>query len=490
MIQGTGSHVGKSFLATALCRILLRRGYEVAPFKAQNMANNAAAVAGGEIGRAQALQAAAGRVDPDVRMNPVLLKPSGDRRSQVVLMGKPVGTFTVRQIDRRKPVWFKTVRRAFQTLSAENDAMVIEGAGSPAEINLRSVDFANMRVAKMAGARVILVGDIDRGGVFASLFGTVRLLRPDERDTLIGLCINKFRGDATLLDSGLRFLRRKTGHPVLGVIPYDTELRLPEEDSLALGWRTPGRQGRDGRRLALGLVRTPHIANFTDFDPFQVEPDVMIRDVVRPKDLSGLSTVLLPGSKNVFGDMDFLRRSGLADALRSDTRLPIVGICGGLQLLGRAMIDPGGVEAGRPARTAGLGLLPVVTRFSRKKIVRPVVWRHRPSKALIRGYEIHHGMVSVIDGSTGACQPLFHGENETREGCISSDGRVIGTLTHGVFDSDRFRAAFLNGLRKRAGRPLRPPARYDLDSLIDRAADLVESHLDVGAILRRLIKHS
>ncbi len=486
MIQGTGSHVGKSFLVMALCRIFLRRGIEVVPFKAQNMANNAAAVTGGEIGRAQALQAAAARIDPDVRMNPLLLKPSGNKICQAVLMGKPVGSFTVKQLDRKKPAWFKTIQKAYHSLAAENDATVIEGAGSPAEINLREADYANMRVAQMADAQVILVGDIDRGGVFAALHGTQDLLLPVERKRIVGLCINKFRGDASLLDSGIRFLRQKTGKPVMGVIPYDTNLRLPEEDSLGLNWRSSRRSRRNKHSLEIGLVHTPHIANFTDFDPFQVEPDVVIRDVHSPRDLEGLAAVILPGSKNVFGDMRFLNRSGLANAIRTPADFSIVGICGGLQLLGRTIIDSIGVEDRRPARMDGLGLLPVHTRFFRKKIVRPVVRRHRPSRSIILGYEIHHGIIYPDPDDRRVARPLFHSENGSTEGCISPDGRILGTLTHGVFDSDKFRAAFLNRLRKHSGLPERPAAEYDLEKNIDRAADLVSSHLDVNAILRLL----
>lgn len=486
MIQGTGSHVGKSFLVMALCRIFLRRGLEVAPFKAQNMANNAAAVTGGEIGRAQALQAAAARVDPDVRMNPLLLKPSGNKICQAVLMGKPIGSFTVKHLDRKKPAWFKTIQKAYHSLADENDAIVIEGAGSPAEINLRESDYANMRVAQMADARVILVGDIDRGGVFASLHGTLDLLRPEERNRIAGLCINKFRGDASLLDSGIRFLRKKTGKPVIGVIPYDTDLRLPEEDSLGLNWRSAHPIRRNKNSLTIGLVRTPHIANFTDFDPFQVESDVVIRDVRSPRDLEGLAALMLPGSKNVFGDMRFLNRSGLAGAIRKPADFSIVGVCGGLQLLGRTIVDPVGVEDRRPARVEGLGLLPVHTRFFRNKIVRPVIRRHPPSRSVIRGYEIHHGIVYL---DPGVAKPLFRSDNGSTEGCISPDGRIFGTLTHGLFDSDKFRAAFLNQLRKNSGLPQQPAAEYDLEKNIDRAADLVESHLDVNAVLRLLRKN-
>ncbi len=515
MIQGTGSHVGKSFIVAALCRVFLRRGIEVAPFKAQNMSNNAAAVTGGEIGRAQALQAAAARLDPDVRMNPLLLKPTANHKSQAVLLGKPLGTFSVSQIDRRKPVWFRAVRKAFDGLKRENDLVLIEGAGSPAEINLRQVDYANMRVADMAGAAVILVGDIDRGGVFASLHGTLDLIRPAGRRRVIGFCINKFRGDASLLKSGIRFLESRWNRPALGVIPYDTELRLPEEDSLALAWSTrptPGRMrspaGSAAPRpqvpasptpagsaplapqmpgLVLGLVLTPHIANFTDFDPFREESDVTIRDVRSPRDLQGTHAILLPGSKNVFADWAFLRRSGLAAAITTDNTRPIFGICGGYQILGRTIQDPVGVESGRPAEIEALGILPVRTRFFRKKIVRPVVRRHRASRSEIRGYEIHQGLIFP---DPPPVRPLFVAAGGEPEGCVSPDGRVMGTVTHGVFDSDRFRNFYLNQLRKRAGLPSRPPTQFELEPRIERAADLVESHLDIDFVCNCLNSRS
>lgn len=487
MIQGTGSHVGKSFLAMALCRIFLKRGYEAAPFKAQNMALNSAAVTGGEIGRAQALQAAAARTDADVRMNPLLLKPCGDRKSQVVLLGKPVGTFDVKSLDKKKPLWFRCVRSSFQSLFKEYDAMVIEGAGSPAEINLRNVDYANMRVARMSNAAVLLVGNIDTGGVFASLYGTFALLRPDEQERISGFVINKFRGDPSLLHSGIRFLERTTRKKVFGVIPYDTDLRLPEEDSLGLGMKAAPSSGfqTKNRRLAIGLVRVPTIANFTDYDPFWVEPDVSLRDVFSPEDLSGLSAVILPGSKNVFADLKYLRQKGLADALVNSASLPTIGICGGLQLLGQDLDDPEGVENGRPAHARALGLLPLQTRFHPQKIVRPVVWKHRPSRAIVRGYEIHHGRIHFLGEPA---TPLFHGKHGETEGCVSPDGRIWGTLTHGVFDSDEFRSAFLNRLRAREGLPARAPRPFEVESRIERAAVLVESHMDIDVILRILKK--
>lgn len=495
MIQGTGSHVGKSFLVTALCRIFLNRGYEVAPFKAQNMALNSAAVIGGEIGRAQAIQAAAARVDPDVRMNPLLLKPCGQRKSQAVLMGKPVGTFGIRELDRKKPVWFRRVRSAFESLEGENDLVVLEGAGSPAEINLRKVDYANMRAANMAGAAVILVGDIDRGGVFAALYGTFSLLRPAERKRIVGFIINKFRGDPSLLASGLRFLERKTGKPVLGVVPYDTDLRLPEEDSLALSNSLSHGIAKIDRAsgqksMTLGLVRVPSIANFTDYDPFQVEPDVIVRNVFSPPDLRDLAAVILPGSKNVFADIKFLRDRGLDSAITCGIGIPVIGICGGFQILGMRLDDPLGIENGRPACASGLGLLPVRTEFRREKIVRPVEWKHRPSRSVVRGYEIHHGIVSALNGALNGApsRPMFHNGRGATEGCLSADGRIWGTLTHGVFDSDEFRNAFLNDLRTRHRLPRRPVRPYDVEPSIERAARLVEKHVDVAAIFRILKK--
>ncbi len=483
MIQGTGSHAGKSFLTTALCRIFFRRGYSVAPFKAQNMANNAAAVEGGEIGRAQALQASAAKINADVRMNPLLLKPTGERACQAVLMGKAVGMFSITELNRRKPAWFKRVTGAFRSLQREYDLVIIEGAGSPAEINIRRTDYANMRMASAGGAAVLLAGDIDRGGVFAALYGTHRLLTPAERQRIFGFCLNKFRGDAGLLRSGLRFLKRETGMAALGVVPYDTQIRLPEEDSLGMA-RHGGLNKRHRRgAVSIGFVRTPHIANFTDYDPFYVEPDVILREIQTAQDLDGLDAVILPGSKNVFDDCRFLRRTGLADAISRRENLTIVGICGGYQMMGGIIDDPGGVENGQPDSIEGMGLLPIRTKFFRKKIVAAVERRHLPSRSIVRGYEIHSGRVFPING---AGRHLFEAFDGQSEGVSIESGRVWGTLTHGVFDSDRFRNAFLNRLRRAKRLPERPVTAFDVEPMIERAANLVEAHLDVNAIERHL----
>ncbi|MBC7105189.1 MAG: cobyric acid synthase, partial [Firmicutes bacterium] len=402
MVQGTTSHAGKSVLTTALCRIFRQDGYRVAPFKAQNMSLNAYVTAdGGEIGRAQGVQAEAAGVEATVDMNPILLKPKGDTVSQVILRGRPWAD--VRAADYRDdylvPLW-EAVRESFARLAADHDLIVIEGAGSPAEVNLKGRDLANMRVAALAGAPVILVADIDRGGVFASLVGTLELLEPEERRRVRGLVVNKFRGDEGLLKPGLDFLAARTGCPVLGVLPYLAELGVEPEDSVSL---TEGRAGT-GTELDLAVVRLPLIANFTDFEPFRGEPDVAVRYVAHPAGLGRPDALFLPGTKNTTRDLLFLYESGWAGAIRDFAARggPVVGICGGYQMLGREVHDPVGSEEGLPF-VAGLGLLDAVTVFRPGKVTgrtRATVAAEAGALAEVRGetvraYEIHAGETAV-----------------------------------------------------------------------------------------------
>ncbi|HEX9307784.1 MAG TPA: cobyric acid synthase, partial [Anaeromyxobacter sp.] len=382
MVQGTASSVGKSLVVTGLCRLFRRAGLRVAPFKAQNMALNAAVAAdGGEIGRAQAVQADAAGIDPTVDMNPILLKPEGDSRSQVVVLGKPSGSMTAADYHRHKPELRSVVREALARLRARFDVVVIEGAGSPAEVNLKDRDLVNMDVAKAAGARVLLVGDIDRGGVFAAFVGTMELLPPEERALVGGFLVNKFRGDPRLLDSGLDFLRERTGVPVVGVLPYLRGLRIADEDSVSLDHRRRTRRAAPGE-LELAIVRLPRIANYDEFDALEHEPGVVVRYVDRPEELRGADLVVLPGSKSTAPDLRWLRASGVADELgaRAARGDPILGVCGGCQMLGRAVLDPDGVESDE-AEAAGLGLLPIVTRFRREKTTARV--RARPLAMLL-----------------------------------------------------------------------------------------------------------
>ena len=356
MVQGTSSHAGKSVLATALCRIFAQDGLRVAPFKAQNMSLNSYATPdGAEIGRSQAVQAAAALTSASVDMNPVLLKPEGGTRSQVVLMGQPLAAASVREYHEMKPAVWDVVTSALARLRADYDVVVIEGAGSPAEINLKQHDIVNMRVALHAQAPVLLVGDIDRGGVFAQLVGTMVLLEPEERALVKGHVINKFRGDPSLLGTGLDFLRERTGVPVAGVIPHFTDIHIAEEDSLGLD---PKRRNPGEAAVDVAVIRLPHVANFDDFDPLHHEPAAGVRYVGRADDLGNPDLVVIPGSKTTVADLDWLRANGLAERILALRRsgVPVIGICAGYQMLGDALLDPDGVESPR-AETRGLGLL-------------------------------------------------------------------------------------------------------------------------------------
>ncbi|MGH9368174.1 MAG: cobyric acid synthase [Thermoanaerobaculia bacterium] len=492
MIQGTASHVGKSLLVAGLCRILARDGYRVAPFKAQNMALNSFVTAeGGEIGRAQAVQARAARVMPTVDMNPILLKPSNDTDAQVIVLGRPIGTFSAAAYGSEQiPLLRRVVREAYTRLAAQVEVVVIEGAGSPAEVNLRDRDLCNMAAAEMAGAPVLLVGDIDRGGVFAALLGTLELLEPAERDRVQGFIINKFRGDRQLLTPGLDFLVARTGKPVFGVIPFDRTLRLPEEDALperafANGWR------RDASRLQIGVVLLPHLSNFTDFDSLAAEPDLELRYVADPDEIAGLDGVILPGSKSTVADLDFLREKGLAEAItRAAARgKMIVGICGGYQMLGAVIADPDHVESVR-GDVSGLGLLKVRTRFEKEKITHQIRARCCWTGDEVRGYEIHHGVSLCLDGTMRAFEILERSGQaaQTLEGARDGGGRIWGTNIHGLFDNDAFRHRFVADLCERVGRP--GPARvrpsWNVDQELDRWAEVLRAHLDVPAIYRLL----
>lgn len=443
MVQGTGSHVGKSLLATALCRILRQDGYRVAPFKAQNMSNNAAVCAdGGEIGRAQAEQAAACGIEPTTAMNPILLKPCTDTGSQVVVMGRATATLTAKEYQVHKVSLLPKVQAAIDSLLEDNEVVVIEGAGSPAEINLKQHDLVNMRTAAMADAAVLLVGDIDKGGVFAQLVGTFELLDDDERRRVRGLIINKFRGDLDILRPGLDFIEKRLERPVLGVVPYLHRLRIAEEDTIPeeLLRRSP-------RALRIDVIRHPRIANFTDFDA--------LGDTVRyvsepPDDLP--DAVIVPGTKSTVADLRHLREAGFEAWIRGAQQagVEIVGICGGFQMLGRTIVDPHHAESQEDAFD-GLGLLDCHTVFQTVKETARVKGVHVASGAAIEGYEIHAG---CTQGNPGP-RPLFriterHGmAAEGYDGVASPDGRVWGTYLHGVFDGDGFRRWWLERLQAR-----------------------------------------
>ena len=495
MFCGTGSDVGKSVLTAGFCRILKRRGLSVAPFKSQNMAlNSAVTPEGGEIGRAQAVQAQACGIPPHTDMNPILLKPTSDTGSQVIVQGKVVGNMRVKEYHAFKPQAFTRARESYDRLAAAHDVVVIEGAGSVAEINLKAHDIANLRVAAMAGAPVILVADIDRGGVFAQIVGTLELLEPEERARIVGVVINKFRGDPTLLKSGIDFVEQRTGVPVLGVVPWFSGFRIPEEDSVALQKRGTGDEGRGpGKdRLHIGVVRLPRISNYTDFDALESEPDVALTYLETPEGLAGLDVVILPGSKATIADLNFLRERGFFPAIREFSGA-VVGICGGFQMLGRRVSDPEGVEdmAGRMAE--GIGLLDAATVMLCRKETHQVEAELLPAGFLtapkssrhLTGYEIHMGETILGRGAAPFARIIRRSgrEVEVQDGAVNRDGTVFGTYLHGIFDNAGFRTPFLNRLRRAKGLTERSGTETVADPF-DLLADHLEQHLDVTRLLK------
>ncbi|WP_207458565.1 cobyric acid synthase [Azospirillum sp. SYSU D00513] len=476
MLQGTGSDVGKSLLVAGLCRAFARRGLAVRPFKPQNMSNNAAVTAdGGEIGRAQALQARACGVAPTVHMNPVLLKPQSDLGSQVVVRGKVEGTLKAADFQARKGRLLGVVLDSFERLKAEADLVLVEGAGSPAEVNLRAGDIANMGFATAAGVPVVLVGDIDRGGVIASLVGTHALLPPDERALVKGFLINKFRGDVRLFDGGLSVIEQRTGWRGFGVAPWLREAAmLPAEDAVALdNWTA-----RAGGRIRIAVPMLSRIANFDDFDPLAQEPDVALTMVPPGRPLPGdADLIVLPGSKTTLADLAFLRAQGWDIDLMAHWRRGgrVLGICGGYQMLGRRIADPEGIE-GPPGEAAGLGLLDVETVLLGPKVLTEAAGSERTTGAAVAGYEMHMGRT---DGPDRA-RPMLALEDGRRDGAVSEDGRVLGCYLHGLFGADGFRAAFLHALGGEAsGRSYAATVERALDALAER----LEEHLDVDGLL-------
>jgi adenosylcobyric acid synthase len=461
MIQGSASGVGKSVIATAICQVLAEEGFRVSPFKAQNMSNNAAVTGdGGEIGRAQAAQAEAAGVAPSVLMNPVLLKPEADNRSQLVVLGRAIGSYTAQEYWAHQPTIWPTVTSSLRELRRTSDVVVIVGAGSPAELNLRGRDIANMRLARHAAARVLLVGDIDRGGIFAQLLGTLDLLRQDERRLIVGLLVNRFRGDPRLFDGGVRILRRRSGLPVLGVLPHEPELNVPDEDSASLDRPRAGR----GSALRAALIAYPRVANFDDLVPLRragVDVDV----VRRAADLGWPDLIVLPGSKSTIDDLLWLRQTGLAAEVvrRAAGGVPILGICAGYQMLGESLEDPDGVE-GPPRSMHGLSLLPITTRFRSPKRTWQIRGTIAVDSALGRsgtnfsGYEIHTGVTRRNAGSPFAL--LTNREVAAEEdGAVSPDGLVVGTSVHGLLSDPQASRALVTSLAKRGGMvPLAAPS--------------------------------
>jgi adenosylcobyric acid synthase len=489
LVAGTTSDAGKTVLTAGICRWLHRRGVKVAPFKAQNMSNNSVVVVGpdgrgGEIGRAQAMQAAACGIGPDIRFNPVLLKPGSDLSSQVVLLGEPVDTVTAGNYWSLRPRLAETAHVALASLREEYDAVICEGAGSPAEINLRAGDFVNMGLARRVGLPAIVVGDIDRGGVFAALFGTVALLSPEDQALVSGFVINKFRGDLGLLRPGLDMITAATGRAVYGVLPFNVDVWLDAEDSLAYG-RVLGRPGapRGGEWLRVAVVRLPRISNATDAEALATEPGVQVRLTVEPAELADADLIVIPGSKATVSDLAWLRETGLADAVLAHAAAgkPLLGICGGFQMLAETIHDE--VES-RLGTVPGLGLLPVDITFGPRKTLA----RSSGSGlgAPVTGYEIHHGYVS-----RGAPAPLLRYVDGRPEGAVV--GNVSGTHWHGAFESDEFRRRFLTGAARHAGRTgfaVAPDTCFAAvrERALDVLGDMVEEHLDTDA-LWRLIQH-
>lgn len=482
MFQGTSSNAGKSVLTAAMCRILLQDGYRPAPFKAQNMSLNSFVTRdGGEMGRAQVVQAQACRIDPDVRMNPILLKPSSDTGSQVILNGKPVGHMEVFRYVEYKSEAFEVAKKSYDSLANEFDVIVLEGAGSPAEVNLKHHDIANMKMAEYAQAPVLLVGDIDRGGLFASLVGTMEVLSEWERKLIAGFVINRFRGQEDLLGQAVEYTQAHTGLPCFGIVPYLHDLKLPEEDSVEFKSGTLDMSPR-ANCVEVAVIDLPHISNFTDFDPFKVEPDVYLRIVRSLKDLDHPDALLLPGSKNVVNDLMYLRQSGLEAKIISLTRegkTEVVGICGGFQMLGKKIDDPHGVESNEKS-FQGMELLSIITTMASQKTLIRTEATHLVSGLKVRGYEIHHGRT---DGES--LTPLMiRDDGEVIGGGITD--RVWGTYLHGTFDADEFRRWFIDRLRIRRGLPPlgRICAVYDLEPALERLAEVVRKSLKIEEIYR------
>lgn len=496
MCMGTSSHVGKSILTTALCRIFYRQGKRVVPFKAQNMALNSYVTRDGdEMGRAQVAQAEAAGLEPMVDMNPVLLKPTGNSCSQVIIMGKPVGNMSAREYHKGYSLTaFEAVKASLARLDKEYDTIVIEGAGSPAEVNLKANDIVNMRVAKHLNAPVLLIADIDRGGALASLVGTLELLDEDERELVKGLVINKFRGDVSLLTPAIDFLEEKTGKPVLGIIPHIEKMGIDDEDSVSLQDKQAAPMDGD---IRIAVIQTPKISNFTDFDALSGEGDVALYYVQDAADFGQPDVVILPGSKNTTQDMLYLEESGIGELIKKHAAAgkAVIGICGGYQMLGEKIMDPHHTESDNDEAT-GLGLLGMTTLFAEKKLTSQVkadcnglVFLNTTiSAGDLLGYEIHMGQTEFTRESDS--HPFVIKERSRREfhsveGTACAQGNVFGTYIHGVFDNDGFRRSVLNAVRMTKGlAPLDNTRNVmaEKQQSYERLADIVEQHLDMDKL--------
>jgi len=485
MIQGTASSAGKSIMVTALCRILKQDGYSVAPFKAQNMAlNSFVTIEGGEIGRSQACQAEAAGIEPSVHMNPILLKPQADSTSQVIVLGKATGTTGALDYYKDNLQFIPKIKESLKELTSKYDVILIEGAGSPAEINLLEKDIANMRIAQLAGAPVILVGDIDRGGVFASIVGTMELLPEDQRHLVKGFVINKFRGDASLLQPGLDFLEKKFSRPVLGVVPYIRNIGVAQEDSVYLDERTEENQKG---RPDVCIVRFPHISNYDDFDP--LETSCNIRYVSTMQELGNPDLIILPGTKSTMDDMAFLRKTGLADAIIQNMRAgtPVIGICGGYQMLGNNIYDRYRTESDA-VNAEGLGLLDFDTIFEVEKVTSQISGHVATNIGLfknmqgipVKGYEIHMGKSeSPINNPVFEITKSNINSGTYTDGDIDQPGTVFGTYIHGLFNNDEFTGKFLDNLCSLRGMPAIKHAALDKEKAYDNLALVFRQSLNM-----------
>jgi adenosylcobyric acid synthase len=491
MIQGTASSVGKSVLVTALCRIFRQDGLRVAPFKAQNMALNSFVTReGGEIGRAQAVQAEAAGIEPSVDMNPVLLKPEAEAKSQVIVRGKVAKNLPAKHYYDYTPHLLGVIEDSLNRLCSAYDIVVIEGAGSPAEINLKEREIVNMRVARLAKAPVLLVGDIDRGGVFASIVGTLELLTEEERNLVKGLIINKFRGDLALLKPGLDFLEKKSGKPVLGVIPYFRGIRIAQEDSVYLEERPVGSAGRG---VDIAIIRLPHISNYDDFDPLE-ELGGTVRYIVEPAELGNPDLIILPGTKSTVADLVYLQEHGMARAIirRAKAGTPVIGICGGYQMLGQMINDPHKVESSESS-IAGLGLLDIETTFGQVKTTTQIRARVVANKGLfeglkgieITGYEIHMGQTrSRNHPAAFKVVATPQGKASYFDGAASDDCLIFGSYIHGLFHNVNFTQALLNRLRQLRGLPVAAAVAINKDKQYDELARIVRENLNLRQVYK------
>lgn len=500
MIQGTSSHVGKSVLTAALCRIFKEDGISVAPFKSQNMSLNSFVTEDGrEMARSQVVQAEAAGLKPDIHMNPILLKSHSDKGGQVIIHGKVYGNLPATDYHLFKKEAMRFVEESYRSLASGYDLIVIEGAGSPAEINLRENDIANMGTAHMADAPVILVADIDRGGVFAFLVGTLELLDEADRSRVRGFIINKFRGDISLLKPGLEFLEKKTGLPVLGVIPYMKDIYIQEEDGVNLECNRELQAGNNST-VRIAVIYLPHISNFTDFDPFLAEEDTILRYVTYGKRIGEADVIIIPGTKNTLSDLNYLRKCGYDEEIKRhiENGGRVIGICGGYQMLGKRISDPYGVEGGGEAE--GLGYLDIDTVFEKEKAVNqvtatPLNGHQFPAlKMDIKGYEIHMGNTSIGDNAS----PLFlitsrnGGDITVKDGAMAEGGRVWGTYIHGIFDNDSFRQWLIEEVRRDKGiKVITPSQNRSVLNYADiredgykRLAEVVRTNLDMERIYK------